>query len=248
MRRLALAVLVVAPAALAAPASAATVGVTVQNNFYSPATVNIAQGDTVEWTWPVGSFDHSVTPNSGFTEPPNSGVRDGPSQFQHTFANAGCFKYHCSIHSTMQGTVVVAGASCTQPPPSGGGGGYPPPPDGTQPGGTLPDTTDPAISSLRMSTGTLCEQRTETCRRTRARVRFSLSEAAAVTATVDLLRAASPSARVVRRLRLIGRQGANAFTLTNRRLKAGRYRLRLSAKDAAGNISSTARIRFRVVG
>jgi plastocyanin len=245
LRRLALAVLVGAPAVVAAPASAATVGVTVGNNFYNPATVNIAQGDTVAWTWPVGSFDHSVTPNSGFTEPPNSGVRDGPSQFQHTFNNAGCFKYHCSVHTTMQGTVVVAGASCTQPPP---GGGYPPPPDGTQPGGTLPDTTDPAISSLRTSTGTLCEQRTETCRRTRARVRFSLSEAAAVTATVELLRAARTSGRVVRRLKLIGRQGANAFTLTNRRLEAGRYRLRLSAKDAAGNVSPTARIRFRVVG
>jgi plastocyanin len=29
------------------------------------------------------------------------------STFGHTFATAGTFAYHCKIHSTMHGTVVV---------------------------------------------------------------------------------------------------------------------------------------------
>lgn len=39
----------------------------------------------------------------------NSGDIAGGAQFQHTFASAGTFGYHCTIHGTaMSGTVTVA--------------------------------------------------------------------------------------------------------------------------------------------
>lgn len=42
----------------------------------------------------------------------NSGnIASGGGQFQHTFANAGSFPYHCTIHPGMTGTVTVAGGN-----------------------------------------------------------------------------------------------------------------------------------------
>jgi plastocyanin len=206
---------------LPATAAAATTDVTVGNNFFQPSSIDIAGGDSVRWTWPVGSLNHSVTSNSGSPEAYDSGVRDGPAEFSRQFANAGCFKYHCSIHASMQGTIRVGGASCEQPAPV--------PPAGA------PDTTPPVLSSLRVRPRTL-------------RVSFALSEAANVSGSLVLLRRAHPAAKLVRRLRVVGRQGRNTFRLSRRGVEPGRYRISLRAKDAAGNVSSTARRSFSFEG
>ena len=39
----------------------------------------------------------------------NSGTLGAGVGFQHTFANAGSFLYHCTVHPSMTGTVTVAG-------------------------------------------------------------------------------------------------------------------------------------------
>ena len=43
----------------------------------------------------------------GTLETFNSGSLPAGSQFQHTFTNTGSFDYRCTIHSGMNGTVVV---------------------------------------------------------------------------------------------------------------------------------------------
>jgi streptogramin lyase len=89
------------------------------------------------------------------------------------------------------------------------------------------DTVAPAIAHLSASA---------------RRVRFTLSERATV--RIQVRRVAHGKRRLVRSLpaRPMA-SGANRVRL--RELRAGRYVLRLSAKDAAGN-ASTARLRFRV--
>jgi plastocyanin len=88
---------------------------------FVPATANIVQNDTVNWSW-SGSFHSSTsgTVNNGAATPNglwDSGVNNVPHSFSHTFTSAGTFPYYCSIHfgSGMTGSVIVAAASL---PPS----------------------------------------------------------------------------------------------------------------------------------
>jgi hypothetical protein len=103
-------------------------------------------------------------------------------------------------------------------------------------GGATPgagDTLAPVISRLRVASA-------------RKLIRFRLSEPARVTIRVS--RAGRP--RLSRSIRLSGRGGANAVRLRRRLLRAlgpGRYRIKVSARDAAGNpaIPRVARLRLR---
>jgi plastocyanin len=77
--------------------------VMVQSSTYMPAALTIAPGDTVIWT-NSDSMDHTVTSDTGSEL--NSPLNIGQS-FQHVFAAAGSFAYHCTIHPFMHGTVSV---------------------------------------------------------------------------------------------------------------------------------------------
>jgi plastocyanin len=110
------AALVLAAAAL--PATAATVKVTVggADLVFTPQTVNLQTGDTVTWTNAGGG--HNVVADDGSF---SNAVSGSAWSFSHTFAAAGTFGYHCSVHGSpgggMFGTIVVADAG------GGGGGG-----------------------------------------------------------------------------------------------------------------------------
>ena len=70
--------------------------------------MTIEVGDTVTWTW-GGSNQHSTTSDDGQSDSWDSGARR-TGTFAHTFEIAGTFTYHCVIHSSMHGTVIVQGA------------------------------------------------------------------------------------------------------------------------------------------
>jgi plastocyanin len=101
-------------------ASAATVTVTVGNNCFcfSPSSVTIHPGDTVQWTF--SSSGHSTT--SGNPGVPNglwdSGILNQGAIFSHTFNTAGSFPYYCSAHWQfgMTGTVTVVNPTPTPTP------------------------------------------------------------------------------------------------------------------------------------
>lgn len=81
--------------------------VLVGNNFFEPAQVSIARGGTVAWVWRGASSNHNVVPLAG-TEPSGSGgPQGGPALHTHTFATTGTYRYRCTPHSGMEGTVVV---------------------------------------------------------------------------------------------------------------------------------------------
>jgi plastocyanin len=89
----------------AAPARAASgVSVSVANMAFTPASVTLAVGQTVTWTFP-DSMAHTTTSNQGFWD---SGTKLNGATYTRAFTSAGTFTYHCSIHSTMRGTVRVS--------------------------------------------------------------------------------------------------------------------------------------------
>jgi hypothetical protein len=79
----------------------------------------------------------------------------------------------------------------------------------------------------------------------RQRVGFTVSYAS--TAIVALHRLRAREWRAVRRFALPAEAGRNSARLRPRALPAGRYRVRASAKDGAGNRSEALVARFRVV-
>ncbi|HVU27722.1 MAG TPA: hypothetical protein VHG71_08315 [Verrucomicrobiae bacterium] len=99
-------------------ASAAIAHVTVNNSptGFVPQITTINVGDTVIWTWPVGSVLHNVTYTGTSTNwPGNSATMSAtsvPLTFTNTFNTAGDFPYDCSIH-LFTGTINV-----TAPPAS----------------------------------------------------------------------------------------------------------------------------------
>jgi plastocyanin len=122
-RRLAVLVVLIAPLLAFYPtvASAATVMVTVGNNCrcFSPSSVTIHPGDTVQWTW--SSTGHSST--SGTPGAPNglwdSMILNQGATFSHTFNAVGSFPYYCTPHGqccNMVGTVIVSNPTPTPSP------------------------------------------------------------------------------------------------------------------------------------
>lgn len=84
---------------------ALTVSATATNHF-APATVTIAVGGTVTWTW-AGDAYHDVT-SDAFDA--GSGTRTSQAaSFSVRFTTPGVFAYYCSVHRTtgMTGTVTV---------------------------------------------------------------------------------------------------------------------------------------------
>ena len=99
---------------LAGPAYGVNTAVDVGNLFtFTPAGVTIDQGDTVTWRWVGPDFNHDVFSYPGEAEAydshPGINATEGPpgGTFAHTFTNVGTFRYFCSNHSNMQGTVTV---------------------------------------------------------------------------------------------------------------------------------------------
>ena len=78
--------------------------ITIQGFAFAPATLHVAVGATVTTT-NRDSATHTWTADDGSF---SSGNLDQGKSATHTFTKAGTFAYHCEIHPSMKGTVVVA--------------------------------------------------------------------------------------------------------------------------------------------
>ena len=103
---------------LAAPVSAhpghapPTVGIALQ--AYDPDEIRIVAGDIVQWSWNGPDTNHSVTSDAGSGEKFDSGVKNEEgATFTYFFATPGRYTYHCKVHDSMHGTVVVAEGAAT---------------------------------------------------------------------------------------------------------------------------------------
>lgn len=70
---------------------------------FTPAVITIPLGATVQWN-NNDSVTHTITADDGSF---NSGNIASKSNYTHSFSTAGTFKYQCSIHEGMTGTVIV---------------------------------------------------------------------------------------------------------------------------------------------
>ncbi len=70
---------------------------------FAPPTLTVAAGTTVTW----GNNDvtaHTTTSDTGVW---NSNNLNSGNTFSFKFDTPGTYKYHCTIHSFMNGTIVV---------------------------------------------------------------------------------------------------------------------------------------------
>lgn len=87
---------------------------------FSPSSVTVAPGGTV--TFAFGSLGHSVMFDSGTNPPSNITGVNANTSIDRVFASAGTYTFHCAIHPTMTGTIIVAAAvTMTNNPPSNSG-------------------------------------------------------------------------------------------------------------------------------
>ena len=84
--------------------TAAGAQATMKDIKFSPTTVNVKAGQSVTWT-NDDSVGHDVTSDT-FKSGSPGGIEPGQN-FSHTFKKAGTFKYVCSVHPGMEGTVKV---------------------------------------------------------------------------------------------------------------------------------------------
>jgi plastocyanin len=92
--------------------ASASASVTMDDFFFSPASVTVAVGDTVTWH-NAGQAPHTATADDGSFD---TGTINSGGSGSHRFTTAGTFSYICTIHPNMHGTVRVLSSS-------GGGGG-----------------------------------------------------------------------------------------------------------------------------
>ena len=84
-------------------AATATKKVQIVDFAFSPKTITISKGTRVKWT-NTGSMDHTSTSNTGIWD---SGTIAPGGSFSRVFRKAGTFAYHCAIHPSMKGKVIV---------------------------------------------------------------------------------------------------------------------------------------------
>jgi amicyanin len=81
-----------------------TYSVDISGFAFSPSTLTIKSGDSVTWT-NHDSTSHTVTSDTG-SELSSQQIPNGET-YSHTFNTAGTYSYHCSIHPSMKGKVIV---------------------------------------------------------------------------------------------------------------------------------------------
>ena len=91
-----------APQSTVADASApVVVHVAMKNMKFSPGTIEIKKGDTVEWK------NDDITPHTATSPTFDSGSIDPDKSWRHTFSDAGSFPYTCTFHPDMKAAVTV---------------------------------------------------------------------------------------------------------------------------------------------
>lgn len=87
-------------AATSAPAATA---IKIDNFSFSPPTITVATGTTVQWT-NKDDIPHTVVSSDQAFK---SKALDTDQQFAYTFTKPGTYEYFCSLHPKMKATVVV---------------------------------------------------------------------------------------------------------------------------------------------
>lgn len=75
--------------------------VSISSFAFVPATITVKKGETIVWT-NKDSTPHTVTGGDLLSNPLGQG-----ETYSFAYDKTGTFSYHCSIHPSMKGTVIV---------------------------------------------------------------------------------------------------------------------------------------------
>ena len=91
-----------APPPTTAPQGSANVKtITIANFAFSPSTITVKAGDTVTWE------NNDSAPHQIASDSFNSDALAKGATFQHKFDTKGTYPYHCAIHPSMTGEIIV---------------------------------------------------------------------------------------------------------------------------------------------
>lgn len=85
------------------PSAHSSNAVSIENFSFNPSEITVKKGTEVTWT-NNDSTTHTVTSDTNAFK---SGDLAPGNTFKFTFNETGTFSYHCSIHTTMTGKVIV---------------------------------------------------------------------------------------------------------------------------------------------
>jgi|SRR3989344_9069207 len=77
--------------------------ITIKNFAFSPSSITVQKGDNVNWG-NEDSAPHTVTFQDGGL---SSWTLSTDESFNRNFNTVGTFTYHCNLHPSMTGTVIV---------------------------------------------------------------------------------------------------------------------------------------------
>ncbi|MDD1689671.1 MAG: cupredoxin family copper-binding protein [Methanoregula sp.] len=94
--------------ATAAPPAATSGGntIAIKNFAFDPASLTVKAGTTVTWT-NQDSVPHIIASDTGSPAAFSSSSLSTGASYSFTFTQAGTYAYHCTIHPSMKGTIIV---------------------------------------------------------------------------------------------------------------------------------------------
>ena len=86
--------------------SATAPDVNISSSQFCPASRTISSGTSVTWT-NLDGITHTSTSDVSSSEAWTSGNLGNSATFSRQFNTPGTFPYHCAIHPSMHGTIIV---------------------------------------------------------------------------------------------------------------------------------------------
>jgi plastocyanin len=190
---------------------------------------------TVTWAFPGPYTDGHNASSRGTNWAYSSGPANNPPEVvdaDFEFTKNGTYQFVCDRHAVqMAGTINVTGAADPTSTPTGTP--TPTPTPTTHPGGGQPITPPPSGGAADVVKPTVSSLRAKRQKRA-VKVTFRLSENATVTIRVKRGR------KVVKKVTKQVPAGRRTITVRSSKLKKGRYKIEVRARDASGNVSSLA--------
>lgn len=181
------------------PALAADQDVAISDYAFTPKQVAVVPGETVSWHTAPGGVPHNVKFDD---QDAALGPASASFSAHRTFGQAGTYRYECTVHPFMTGTVYVNAT------------------------GTVPTPVAPVSAfRARAARGRFCTRRTAACRKPGVFLLIDLAAPHAVRVRGTLRRAT----RRVRSVSMLVTPGHRRVRLPGARLKRGRYSLVLRA-------------------
>ena len=89
-----------------APSNSGPGAVMIKSFSFSPSELTVKQGTAVTWT-NQDSVIHTVVSDDGAPDAFTSDSLPQGAAFTFTFTKPGTYPYHCSVHPSMKGTIIV---------------------------------------------------------------------------------------------------------------------------------------------